>query len=691
MRTYESKDKRADYAPPLLGNGEMALQLDFMGQMAYLPGEDDTDACVRVNASPFVWLEGRRYVYDMRRFLIPFGRLLARVDGLDARPESWCQSLDPVHALMTAECRYAGAEIRVEAFVHHDINLLCVRRTFSGTSGRNLQLSCTLTDNKSNVPDALPRYMTLRRKKDAVTGGLNLFWSVPGQEDYTGCIRLFTDCPSHPEVSGNSFSLVCPAEGQVTFFMLLRDSVNESNWEAVSRRQAKDALQKGFDALFSEHARSWESYVAESRVNIADSLLRDAYAASRYDLGCYASRWSVPVGISDNTWEGKYFAYDEYFGFDALLTGGHGILARRVPEFRRSGLKQAISRMSSPGLGEARFPWETVETGEEAAIPGFWHDHVFHMANISAGAWEYYAYTLDQSYLRETAYPLLRACAEFYLRHMVYRVEGGKTVIGACTDWERLGSSVRNAFMTTCGVIQTLRLAARACNLLGEDACFAEEALETSDRLFAGLAVEEGRYVPHPGCKQRSIGIFGGLYPYAVTKPGDPFQAAAVEDFRINGGLFGNMYATGSGLSPWFASWIAIACARMGQAREAYDYLLRAAESCGCFGELYEINEPGKYYRPWFSTANGIFQAAVHRCLVDSRPEGIALLPGWPDNAGDIDFLLPAHGDLTVHLHRQGGKLTVTEVFGGEHCIRKTVTLLLPDGRKTEAEVKHKT
>ena len=56
----------------------------------------------------------------------------------------------------------------------------------------------------------------------------------------------------------------------------------------------------------------------------------------------------------------------------------------------------------------------------------------------------------------------MRACAEFYLRHMVYRVEGGKTIIGRCTDWERLGSSVQNAYMTTCGVIRTLQVAAEA-------------------------------------------------------------------------------------------------------------------------------------------------------------------------------------------------------------------------------------
>ena len=39
--TYSSEEKRADYAPPMLGNGEIALQLDFMGQMDYDVAEAD--------------------------------------------------------------------------------------------------------------------------------------------------------------------------------------------------------------------------------------------------------------------------------------------------------------------------------------------------------------------------------------------------------------------------------------------------------------------------------------------------------------------------------------------------------------------------------------------------------------------------------------------------------------------------
>lgn len=684
LKTYFSTENRRDYAPPLLGNGEMALQMDYLGQTVFTP--TDTEPCERVAASPFVWWEGRRYMYDVRRFLIPFGKLTAEVSGLSAEPDEWTQSLDTERGLMTSVCRFGETRIRIEAFVHHDSNLLCVRRTFTGTGGRTLTLGCRLTDNKTDAPDRLPRYMTLREEADGVTGGLALRYSVFGQRDYAGCIRLFTDRPAVCRREGTLFTLSCPAEGSVSWFMLLRDDLNEAEYEAVSRRQALGALQKGFDGLLAEHASRWKSYLDEGSFVSDDPELNEIYSSARYDLKCYTSRWSVPVGISDASWEGKYFAYDEYFGFAGLLTGGHKSLALRVPAFRRAGLEQAITRMSSRGLREARFPWEAVETGEDATIPGYWYEHVFHMANISVGAWEYYAYTLDRSYLSEIAWPVLRACAEFYLRHMVYQVEGGKTIIGRCTDWERLGSSVQNAYMTTCGVIRTLRLSARAAGILGLEPEFAARALETADRLYDGLPAEEGRYVPHPGCAQRSIGVFGGLFPYAVTDRNDPLQAAAIEDYRAHESLYGNMYATGSGISPWFASWIALAFARLRKPAEAMAYLRRAAAGAGCFGELYEINEPGKYYRPWFSTANGIFQAAVHNMLLQSSPEGIELLPGWPEDAGGVSFTLPAEGDLTVSLRAEAGQITLLRILGGRNAA-DSVRVTFPSGEQRTLSV----
>ena len=42
MNTYYSREGRMDYSPALLGNGEISLQLDFMGQQVFEEKELDT-------------------------------------------------------------------------------------------------------------------------------------------------------------------------------------------------------------------------------------------------------------------------------------------------------------------------------------------------------------------------------------------------------------------------------------------------------------------------------------------------------------------------------------------------------------------------------------------------------------------------------------------------------------------------
>lgn len=63
----------------------------------------------------------------------------------------------------------------------------------------------------------------------------------------------------------------------------------------------------------------------------------------------------------------------------------------------------------------------------------------------------------------------MKECALFLLSHMVYN-NGGRITIGKCTDIERLGPAVENAFLTSCGAIYSFETAAKAADILGIDA-----------------------------------------------------------------------------------------------------------------------------------------------------------------------------------------------------------------------------
>jgi hypothetical protein len=290
----------------------------------------------------------------------------------------------------------------------------------------------------------------------------------------------------------------------------------------------------------------------------------------------------------------------------------------------------------------------------ELAPLGNWIDHIFHIPLVGIGAFNFYEYSDDRAFLEE-CYPLIRACSKFITKHMVYR-DGEKLYIGKCTDLERLGSSIQNPFLTACGAIKLLECCHKVAKILKIDIEYAEECAHTAKKLLENLPTENGRYVPHLECDQKSIAVFGGKFPFDVLESNDEKMLKAWDDFEENGALYGNMYPKGSGISPWYACWKAEGYARAGIRDRAYATLKQAYPSAGVFNELFEINEEGCRIKPWFSTAAGIFVSSVNEMLLQCEGSIVKIMPGMPHNV-DASFKLAAKGDITVEAEIKSKKL----------------------------------
>ena len=104
---YNSKEARLDYAPPMLGNGSLAVCLDYQGTHQYDPCANPAAKMTASGRS--IWWAGRRYSYPFPRPLIPFGQITQQIScgGRPyGEPEEWEQELDPVQAVMRSSCRY---------------------------------------------------------------------------------------------------------------------------------------------------------------------------------------------------------------------------------------------------------------------------------------------------------------------------------------------------------------------------------------------------------------------------------------------------------------------------------------------------------------------------------------------------------------------------------------------------------
>ena len=99
-------------------------------------------------------------------------------------------------------------------------------------------------------------------------------------------------------------------------------------------------------------------------------------------------------------------------------------------------------------------------------------------------------------------------------------------------------------------------------------------------------------------------------------------------------------------------------------AKEAHANLELEYEEAGVFDEMFEINEEGCRFRPWFTTASGILADHVHEMLLQGDCENIWLLPACEYE--DVSFKLAANGGAVVTVDIEGGELKFLQIDAEE-------------------------
>ena len=119
---------------------------------------------------------------------------------------------------------------------------------------------------------------------------------------------------------------------------------------------------------------------------------------------------------------------------------------------------------------------------------------------------------------------------------------------------------------------------------------------------------------------------------------------------------------------------------------------MEAASSSGCYGEIWEINEPGvAEFRPWFMTGAGNCLYAINQMLLSERDGECIIGAGVPKEWKDWSFRLPAEGGFEVECVVKGGKVDrlVLRPHPGTKAQgpRRTVRIVLPDGTRKAMEL----
>ena len=672
---YNSDENRNCYFPALLSNGDISFAADAEGMIGYTR-EEYCQKGVRA-FDGIVVRSARRTAMcnELRARLFPFGKFTFS-EGSNLT--KWSQNLLTHKGFFESDCLYeSGTVVHSQGFIHPECNIYALQKTFENVSGRK---EFTYEVKLCGYNESISQYMQVlyvKKQDNICCVGFKMY----GMDVFTGEIHFFIDKDFTVNSTDNGARLTFEAsQGEtVTFYYYLEDDMGNVDYKEVLKQYKKKIDEAKFSGLLAECTEHYESFYNLGYVETADETLNNIYKTSLYSIKCNTTKYSVAVGFNNGSWDGKYFPFDEYTSYYGLLGANRLELAKRIPEYRKNVcLPVAISRGSDCHPTDATEPiaWFHWETGEadnfELAAEGNWLDHIFHIPLIGMGAFEYYEYSQNVQYLEEM-YPMIRACAMFMTKKMVYR-DGARTYIGKCTDLERLGSAVENPFMTACGVIQLLRCCSKAAGILGVDEDYAKECKETAEELCKNLPAENGMYVPHLCCNQKSIAVFAGKFPFNVLADEDSRMLNAWDDFEKNGRAYGNMYPVGNNISPWYAGWKALGYARAKLTEKAYDSLQQAYPSAGVFGELFEINEADVCLRPWFATAAGIFVSAVNDMLLQCDEKTIHILPAFPHDV-DVSFKLAAKGGITVEAEVKSEKLEKVLVMKNGVDVTKQFTI----------------
>ncbi len=599
--------------------------------------------------------------------LIPAGALVLRTDRFEKEIEilDWKRGLDlrsgMAEGSLATRVRRQHAEALVS--VAHDVLALRVRHDMDWRKGhppRQMSFGMDIElEVKPNDPQA--------RVQSGVDQGV-LWTRVRGyhQLDYT--IAVWVD---GIETAHGRNRLTATAKDRADFFIYVAVGTREDAF-----RRVRAAARIGYARIRSDHRRWWRKFWSASQVEIPDERILRQYHFGLYLLGSSSRRGCRMPGLQ-GVWSTRAAgsSWNEYtndlniqMNYWPIYASNHLELGWPYYDTVRAWLPEA-RRYTRDYWGCRGVQFSCCASPSGIIPPAYltsmhWAGHA---AFVAQNFWTHWLYSRDTRFLREVAYPFLKACAEFHLDFLKkdrlgrYDIWPSNTPEAGEGSYEAWG---RNATMDIALLRMLFRAIIESARVLGADAAFAAQCRERLENLppypqraGALIDMESKEFI----YSHRHIGMLTPIYPCADV--GGRLAEKSIDRFLRRGKWLWSCFTP---------VWLAAAYARIGRGEMARDLLQQMFEQFfppqGGFNLSFNLHRSGEGSvgpAVFCNETNSGFSAALLEMLLQSHNGIIRVFPAVPGDWQDVSFRnLRAEGALLVSATRKQGRTTEVVLRG---------------------------